>query len=160
VADWPEQSDAALVAMFTVGVGWIETETAAVEEPQALVPVTTKVVEVEMVNGVPLLIPPVQLYPTAPLAVTATVLPGHTPLLVLVLVTESDGTLVATVTVTATFELQPAVVVPATEYDVLVIGETVMVLLVGPVFHAYAVPPKAVSVNDEPLHTEGVAGEI
>jgi hypothetical protein len=60
VAVCPEQSEGVLAVAVTLGLGWIDTEIAAVFEPHALAPVTIKLVEEGIVNGTPLVIPPVQ----------------------------------------------------------------------------------------------------
>lgn len=56
-----------------------------------------------------------------------------------------------TVTVPAIVLEQPDVE-PVTVYDVVTLGETIKVLFVLPVFHAYKVAPEAVSVVDCPVH--------
>jgi hypothetical protein len=55
---------------------------------------------------------------------------------------------------TLTEVLQPKVLVPLTEYVVVLPGVTVIAALVAPVFHVYELAPLAVKSTEEPAHTE------
>ena len=86
--------------------------------------------------------PVFQLYVVAPPAVSTVGEPEQT--VALLTVTVGDG---FTVTVTMPVLLHPAAEVPVTVYEVFVTGETLMVLVVGPVFHVYVDAPLPVSIT-------------
>src|SRR5688572_9579578 len=103
----------------------METVVTAVADPQALKPVTVKFDVDPMVNGTPLLMPPVQLYVVAPCPLKAILLLGQIPPVVLVLTIVTVGVL-STVTVMALFAIQPNALVPETAYVVLTVGASVI----------------------------------
>jgi hypothetical protein len=61
ITEEPEQIVGLLTLAVTGGKGWIDTEMAAVVEPQALLPTTEYVLETVVVKGTLLVMFPVQL---------------------------------------------------------------------------------------------------
>jgi hypothetical protein len=151
---------AGLAAAVTVGNGFTVTLTVAVPvHPAVLVPVTVYVV-VELgvtVLLVPVPNPPDQLYVLAPLAVNTELSPLHIAAGLALAVTVGNG---FTVTLTVAVPVHPELV-PVTVYVVVLVGDTVMLAVVLPVFQLYEVAPLAVNTELAPLHiVDGLADAV
>jgi hypothetical protein len=144
---------AGLAVAVTVGNGLTVTLTVAVpEHPAVLVPVTVYVVVALGVTVLlaPLPNPPDQLYVFAPLAVNTEVAPLHIAAGLADAVTDGNG---FTVTLTVAVPVHPAVLVPVTEYVVVVLGVTVLLApLPNPPDQLYVFAPLAVITEVCPLH--------
>jgi len=124
--------------------------------PAALVPVTVYVVVALGVTVLlaPLPNPPDQLYVFAPLAVNTELSPLHIADGLAVAATDGNG---FTVTLTVAVPVHPTLLDPVTVYVVLLVGVTVMLAVLPPVFQLYVLAPLAVNVDDDPEHI--VAGD-
>ena len=129
----PLQIAAGLAIAVTDGNGFTVTLTVAVPvHPAVFVPVTVYVVVPLGVTVMLAVLPPVfQLYVFAPLAVNTDVAPLHIAAGLAVAVTDGNG---FTVTLTVAVPVHPAVLVPVTVYVVVVLGVTVMLAVLPPVF--------------------------
>jgi hypothetical protein len=105
------------------------------KHPKPLVPLTVYTVVAVGVTTIvePGMPPGFQMYDTPPLAVRVTEVPAQTLLLVLVTLSVGSGFTVTFRTVAA---VHPATLVPVTEYEVLIVGESTTLLPVNaPGFH-------------------------
>lgn len=141
----------------TSGSGFTVIEMDAVEvQPAAEVPVTVYVPDdagvIETDEPVP---PELQLYVLAPVAVNVVLLPEQTELFVAETPTTGEEfTIIETVAV----PVQPKVVVPVTVYEVVLVGETLIVEPVPPELQLYEFAPVAVMEVELPLQIDaGVA---
>ena len=143
---------AGLAVAVTVGNGFTVTLTVAVPvHPAVLVPVTVYVVVPVGDTVLEFPLPKVcdQLYVFAPLAVSTEVAPLHIAAGLAETLTVGKE---FTVTLTVAVPVHPAVLVPVTEYVVVVLGVTVMLAVLPPVFQLYVFAPLAVSTEVAPLH--------
>jgi hypothetical protein len=130
VASAPKQIVGELTVIVAAGLT-VTVATAVPVHPAASVPVTVyEVVEVGLTEIGLVVAPVFQEYVEAPLAVKVAVAP-------LQIVGELTVIVAAglTVTVATAVPVQPAAFVPVTVYEVVLVGETEIGLVVAPVFH-------------------------
>jgi hypothetical protein len=129
----------------------VTVETAVPVQPPASVPVTVYEVVLVGETEIGLVVAPVfHEYVDPPEAVNVAFAPLQIVGELTVIV--AGG---LTVTVATALPVQPAASVPVTVYEVVVVGETEIGLVVAPVFHEYVDPPEAVNVAVVPLHIVG-----
>jgi hypothetical protein len=129
----------------------VTVATAVPVQPAAFVPVTVYEVVLVGLTEIGLVVAPVfQEYVEAPEAVNVAVAPLQIVGELTVIV--AGG---LTVTVATAVPVHPAASVPVTVYEVVLVGETEIGLVVAPVFHEYVEAPEAVNVAVAPLQIVG-----
>ena len=150
VAVPPEQTEEALVLMFTVGVVvTVIVKGADGAEQVAVAPINVQAVVTEGATTIFTLVEPVlHVKLGAPLPNRVSELPEH----ILVENEEIPTVGVIYIVIACVFVLEQGPLFPVTVQVAFVVGETTIAAFVDPVFQEYVAAPPAVNVTEFPVH--------